>query len=563
MIKDVNIALDSFSLLICLMLLANQFLEGKEKTKLNHWFMAVLAGNIGMLLGNLSDFLFRGVPGLASYLIQTFFGLMGYYAAAVVLLFSMFGWIYSSISQKRALSVRLMKAAKAGLAVQLLLAVTLPVNRLCYLNNENCYVRGKLFFLTQLIPCTLYLMALFLMLRYFRTFRRRELVYMLFMMVLPVISYVVQMAVPEYSVLNVTISAGLIMLFTYIQSQRDMDAEKQMKQLIMDENRKLESLQNHQERLSEQLIEVLSGTVEAKDRYTKGHSFRVAQYAREIMYRLGGDEQAQKEAYYIGILHDVGKISVNDGIINKKGRLTEEEYEQIKLHTVAGYQILRGIDVIPDLAVGARWHHERYDGKGYPNGLEGENIPLVARIISVADAYDAMTSNRSYHSTMSQAAVREQIAKGMGTQFDPKIAQIMLDMIDEDMQYEMRQMNFNRSVNILLIDDDLITHVMLQHILAGENYSLTSAYTGQEGIDYLKETEYDLCLLDMEMPGMNGFEVLEWIRGNVRRLKVIFLTGDKDIETIRKSERLGAIDYITKPINETILKESVNSVLSH
>ena len=164
---------------------------------------------------------------------------------------------------------------------------------------------------------------------------------------------------------------------------------------------------------------------------------------------------------------------------------------------------------------------------------------------------------------MSQAAVREQIAKGMGTQFDPKIAQIMLDMIDEDMQYEMRQMNFNRSVNILLIDDDLITHVMLQHILAGENYSLTSAYTGQEGIDYLKETEYDLCLLDMEMPGMNGFEVLEWIRGNVRRLKVIFLTGDKDIETIRKSERLGAIDYITKPINETILKESVNSVLSH
>ena len=84
---------------------------------------------------------------------------------------------------------------------------------------------------------------------------------------------------------------------------------------------------------------------------------------------MGGDEKAQQEVYYIGILHDVGKISIRDDIINKKGRLTEEEYEQVKMHTIAGYQILRAVDVIPNLAVGARWHHERYDGTGYPNGL--------------------------------------------------------------------------------------------------------------------------------------------------------------------------------------------------
>jgi len=289
----------------------------------------------------------------------------------------------------------------------------------------------------------------------------------------------------------------------------------------------------------------------------------VAQYAREIMYRLGGDDKQQQEVYHIGILHDIGKISVRDEIINKNGKLTDEEYEQIKLHTVAGYQILREVDMIPDLAVGARWHHEKYDGTGYPNGLSGENIPLIARIISVADAYDAMTSNRSYHTVMPQSYVREQIEKGMGTQFDPKIAQIMLDMIDEDLQYEMRQFNYNRLTNILLIDDDPFFHNIVNHALSNENYIINVASSGEEGIELLKENKYDLCLLDMEMPGMNGFEVLGWIQKNIRKMKVIFLTGDKEMETIKKSEQLGAVDYLTKPINISILKETINGVLTH
>ena len=281
------------------------------------------------------------------------------------------------------------------------------------------------------------------------------------------------------------------------------------------------------------------------------------------MLRLGGDEKAQREVFYIGILHDVGKISVKDEIINKKGRLTDEEFEQIKLHTIAGYQILRNIDVIPDLAIGARWHHERYDGSGYPNGLAGENIPLVARIISVADAYDAMTSNRSYHSTMPQEVVRNEIANGMGTQFDPKIAKIMLDMIDEDLQYEMKQVNFCKAINILMIDDDEVIHKLVENALLDENCTLTSAYSGKEGIALLKDNKYDVCLLDMEMPEMNGFEVLSWIRENVRRLKVIFLTGSKEIETIKKSEALGAVDYVTKPVSIAMLKQSIFSVLMH
>ena len=561
--RYINIAVEAYSLIICSVLLMYQMVEKKAKNKTNKWFTSMIVFNILMLIGDLCDWGLGGVPGKLSYYTQYFLTVMVYFSASGLLLFSLFGWVISNISQKRTISGVWMKIGVVLAAAQVLLALTAPIHKMCYINAENYYQRGDHFFVSQICPYIVYFMAIYLLFRYRKAFKPREFVYLSFFVIMPLFAELVQVATYKLTTLNLSITVCLILVFAFIQSERDLENEKTIQKLIKNENKELEAMQNFQENLSGQLIEVLCGTVEAKDLYTKGHSLRVAQYAREIMYRMGGDEKAQQEVYYIGILHDVGKISIKDDIINKKGRLTEEEYEQVKMHTIAGYQILRAVDVIPNLAVGARWHHERYDGTGYPNGLAGENIPLVARIISVADAYDAMTSNRSYHKTMPQSVVRDQIAKGMGSQFDPKIARIMLDMIDEDMQYEMRQVDFNRTINILLVDDDPITHKMVQHALIDENYVLTSAYSGKEGIECLKESKYDICLLDMEMSDMNGFEVLDWIRQNVRKLKVIFLTGEKDIGTIKKSEELGARDYITKPINANILKVSISSVLQH
>ena len=141
----------------------------------------------------------------------------------------------------------------------------------------------------------------------------------------------------------------------------------------------------------------------------------------------------------MGLLHDVGKIGVPDAIITKPSRLTDEEYAAIKTHPVVGSQILDHIADYPELVTGARWHHERYDGRGYPDGLAGDDIPEVARIIAVADTYDAMTSNRSYRAVLPQARVREEIARCSGSQFDPCFAAIMLQMIDEDGDYRMRE----------------------------------------------------------------------------------------------------------------------------
>ena len=186
------------------------------------------------------------------------------------------------------------------------------------------------------------------------------------------------------------------------------------------------------------VVKVLAEAIDAKDAYTKGHSSRVANYAREIAKRSHYSEAAQDEIYMMGLLHDVGKIGVSDAVITKPGRLTDEEFAQIKTHPEKGAKILQAIEELPKLAVGAKWHHERYDGRGYPDGLKASDIPEEARIIAVADAYDAMTSNRSYRRTMDQKAVREQIEKGKGTQFDPAFADVILQMIDEDKEYKLR-----------------------------------------------------------------------------------------------------------------------------
>jgi len=188
-----------------------------------------------------------------------------------------------------------------------------------------------------------------------------------------------------------------------------------------------------------QIVEALAASVDAKDRYTHGHSGRVAMYAREIARRAGYSETEQDRIFMMGLLHDVGKIGIQDAIINKNGRLTEEEYEEIKTHPEVGFNILKKITDMPDLVIGARWHHERYDGRGYPDGLAEDKIPEVARIIAVADTYDAMTSNRSYRNLMPQEKVRSEIVRCRGTQFDPVFADIMLEMIDEDKDYRMRE----------------------------------------------------------------------------------------------------------------------------
>lgn len=318
--------------------------------------------------------------------------------------------------------------------------------------------------------------------------------------------------------------------------------------------------------LNSNVIKALAYTIDAKDRYTSGHSQRVAEYSLEIAKRMGKSKEEQQEIYYAGLLHDVGKIRVPEDVINKPGKLTDDEFNQIKIHPVSGYHILKDIYTNHNIAIGAKYHHEKYNGTGYPNGLEQENIPEIARIIGVADAYDAMASNRSYRDALPQNIVRDEIVKGKGTQFDPNIADVMLEMMDEDRDYSLRQ--HEREIKtILIVDDERVNLIMARGILKQDEYNqdkynILTAKSIDEALEVLSENKVSLVLLDLMMPGVEGFEGYDRIRSEYEDVPIVFMTADKSLDTIKKAKVLGVDDYITKPFIPVILRETVHGIIN-
>lgn len=213
--------------------------------------------------------------------------------------------------------------------------------------------------------------------------------------------------------LLIAVCCGAVILYSRIKLNRIRRRQQEYKEIV------------------EHSLLCFAKAIDAKDRYTNGHSVRVAQYSRELARRMGLDEETQENVYYIALLHDIGKIGIPDSILNKPERLTDEEEEVMKKHPNIGGEILKDFDALADIADGAKYHHERFDGKGYCNGLAGEAIPKIARIICVADTYDAMASDRCYRKALSPEIIEEELQKGIGTQFDPDVVPHMMDMIEE------------------------------------------------------------------------------------------------------------------------------------
>ncbi len=324
--------------------------------------------------------------------------------------------------------------------------------------------------------------------------------------------------------------------------------------------RREQAAMNRLKQMNLNIIRSLASTIDAKDRYTSGHSQRVADYALRIAEKMGLSEDDQRIVYYSGLLHDVGKIRVPGEVINKPGKLTEDEFDKIRIHPVSGFHILHDIHEDERIGYGAKYHHERFDGTGYPNCLMGEDIPRVARIIAVADAYDAMASDRSYRKLLPQDVVRDEIVKGKGTQFDPDIADIMLQIIDEDKEYELRQ-HEAEIINILVVDDDPILVNVCKHILLDmDNVKVFGAHNEAETMEILKNNNIALIMLDIVMPDIDGFSLYEKIKQEYD-IPAIIMTGDKSIETITKINKLGIDDYLSKPLSPTITLETVHGVL--
>lgn len=191
-----------------------------------------------------------------------------------------------------------------------------------------------------------------------------------------------------------------------------------------------EAFKENTYKIINQSMNTFASLIDTKDPYTKDHSARVSYYSVKIARKLGLDDEYVRNIAYIALMHDCGKLLIDDDILTKPAKLTMEEYEIMKTHTTNGGKALQNFTSIKEIVNGAMYHHEHYDGTGYPKGLKGEEIPLSARIIGVADALDAMASDRCYRKRLTEEVIKQELIECSGTQFDPKIASLVVEMID-------------------------------------------------------------------------------------------------------------------------------------
>ena len=246
----------------------------------------------------------------------------------------------------------------------------------------------------------------------------------------------------------------------------------------------------------------IANTIDAKDKYTSGHSIRVAKCSMAIARELGWTEEEQQNIQYVALLHDIGKIGIPDAVLNKPSHLTEEEFAMIKKHPVIGGEILKEIHTIPHVREGALFHHERYDGKGYPHGLKGRDIPLFGRIVCIADTYDAMSTDRVYRKRLPDEKIISEYEKYKGTQFDPYLTNLFVRMlkngytVDNDNAPETK-----RSESSILLDS-----VLKECMEEAANISMTDTLTGlynkayaQSHVEELLRSNHGGALFMMDM----------------------------------------------------------------
>ena len=229
----------------------------------------------------------------------------------------------------------------------------------------------------------------------------------------------------SYVLLIIAIAAGFLIACVIIGLRMHINTNKAGELEILKEQ------QQRDKQLLREIIESFAKVIDMKDSYTQGHSTRVAKYTAMLARELGYDEETVEQYYNIALMHDIGKVSIPDQVLNKPGKLTEEEFTTIKSHTVRGSDVLSNISLMPDIIVGAEAHHERPDGKGYPRGLSGEEIPRVAQIIAVADTFDAMYSDRPYRQRMNYDKAVSIIREASGTQLTPDVVDAFLRLAEK------------------------------------------------------------------------------------------------------------------------------------
>ena len=318
--------------------------------------------------------------------------------------------------------------------------------------------------------------------------------------------------------------------FVPMVMQSRIDRTMELSQLQNDLESRLEEKTKLVEKVSLNAIMTIANTIDANDEYTAGHSKRVAKCAAAIAKHLNWPENEVQNLTYIALLHDIGKIGVPDAILNKPTRLSDEEFAVIKSHSVIGSEILKDVYMIKNAADGALYHHERYDGSGYPFGIKGEEIPLCARIISIADAYDAMTSNRIYRHRLDKATVLEEFENGRGRQFDPELTDLFLEMLRTDFDPAAEEYELPVNGDLAMENSAMFSKALTAYSENFQNKASTDLLTGLHNKSYaekqirklLEEKHYGaLLLMDLD-----DFKQVNAVLGHIVGDVALKLTAD-------------------------------------
>ena len=338
-------------------------------------------------------------------------------------------------------------------------------------------------------------------------------------------------------------------LFVYDMTA-DLATIDRLKTVTSSLEKALEEKTKQVEAVALNAVTTVANFIDSKDEYNFGHSTRVAKYAQAIALELGWSAQEARNIHYVGLLHDIGKIGVPIGVLNKKTTLTSSEQRLVQQHTVIGAEILKDIKTVAHVHEGALYHHERYDGSGYPHGLAEQDIPLVARIIAIADAYDAMTSDRKYRINLTDEEASKEIAECSGKHFDPYLAGVVCRMIDEGIFEKLRaQTDMPKADNIILESNALMAKVMHGEIettkAEAELDYLTQIWNRKNGerhiTEYLRIGDGALLIIDLD-----NFKLVNDTYGH--------LTGDRVLKEVADILRVhGKNEYVCRMAGDEFL----------
>lgn len=304
---------------------------------------------------------------------------------------------------------------------------------------DNQYTRGPVYLLVNAVSLAFVFESIIVFIIKTKMFNIKQLVTTYFFYGFFFLSFVLQLFVfPDILLSDFGCALGALMVFFSIETPdyaKLMYTLNELNELkasleiqVRSRTQELDAEKASYEILTLETLASLAQVIDAKDHYTNGHSFRVAAYARGMGKILNFSDQQQEQIYFAGLIHDVGKIGISENILSKPGKLTSEEFSVIKTHPALGGDILKGIKEYHIFEQVARSHHERYDGTGYPDKLAGDNIPFTARIITICDTFDAMTSDRSYRKALSDQTAIDELIKGKGTQFDERLVDVFLKL---------------------------------------------------------------------------------------------------------------------------------------